>query len=772
MGIFSGFDWDKSIRDKGNNKKTFKTLNIIYGRNYSGKTTLSRIIRSLETGVTPKNYKNIDFEIQNQDNSVTTQNHINNYPYDVRVFNEDFIKDNLSFIYNNEQEIKSFAILGDKNLELEQKISELESKLNATETDAGLINQEIAINSTVTGLKIQKGKINDEIENKLKDVANNDIKRNTSFNEITYNISKLKTDLAVIKSKQFESLSDDLITEYTLLLKEEAKSKGTEYSSLNIDMVSLEEECKELCERQIKISKPIASLIENSLLESWVRSGLQHHQDKDTCGFCGQTLPQKLLTDLNEHFNTESEQLRSDLENKINSIKKSIENIDSLINIDQRMFYDSQKKDVTSLQSDIKSLKSDLKSIYSNYKKQLENRINKISHPLSFNICNKDKIDQDGVILKINNLIKDANDITDNLYKKQNAARINLKLNTIKNILDKFNYKDKQTKMEELDTEIKTKSSSLFDVRSEIKSINDSIDSLKSQLQDERKGAERINLYLSNFFGHKSISLKPIAKTDDNSFKFEIYRDTEKAFNLSEGECSLVAFCYFIAKLDDIHTKDHMPIIWIDDPISSLDLNHIFFVFSLINNIIIKTQNFSQFFISTHNLDFLKYTKRFDFKKSSTDYYILHRTENNSTISPMPNYMSEYVSEFNYLFHKLYKCSQIDPTHLTDQICDEFYNFGNNARKFLEIFLAFKYPNPNEKEDIKLEKFIGSTDNPIASSLLQRVNNEFSHLYGAFERGMKPIDIPEMQLVASFILQKVNEHDPAQYDSLILSIQP
>lgn len=48
LGLYQNFQWDLSVRDTpGNNIKEFKKENIIYGRNYSGKTTLSRIIRSI-----------------------------------------------------------------------------------------------------------------------------------------------------------------------------------------------------------------------------------------------------------------------------------------------------------------------------------------------------------------------------------------------------------------------------------------------------------------------------------------------------------------------------------------------------------------------------------------------------------------------------------------------------------------------------------------------------------------------------------------------------
>ena len=131
----------------------------------------------------------------------------------------------------------------------------------------------------------------------------------------------------------------------------------------------------------------------------------------------------------------------------------------------------------------------------------------------------------------------------------------------------------------------------------------------------------------------------------------------------------------------------------------------------------------------------------------------------------MPGYLKEYVTEFNYLFHQIYKCAkaQID----SDENHDCYYNFGNNARKFLEAFLYFKYPNAIDKDD-KLYRFFGN--DALATSLTDRVNNEYSHLAGVFERSISPLDVPEMKTTASYILQKIYEKDPDQYNALLQSI--
>lgn len=235
-----------------------------------------------------------------------------------------------------------------------------------------------------------------------------------------------------------------------------------------------------------------------------------------------------------------------------------------------------------------------------------------------------------------------------------------------------------------------------------------------------------------------------------------------------------------MAKLEDADTKDKCPIIWIDDPISSLDNNHIFFVYSLINDkIATKKESFQQLFISTHNLSFLKYLKRLpradkeirdnNMKETNRQFrhLLIHRNENISDITLMPSYLKEYITEFNFLFEQIYQCASIEK--ITDANYHIFYNLGNNARKFLELFLYYKYPESIE-DKTKYINFFGAEDQ-IPHLLIERVCNEYSHLAGTFERGEMPVETPEMQKAARFIIDKIKEHDNEQYEALLRSIK-
>lgn len=141
MAVFKNFRWATSVRDDGNNVAEFKKINILYGRNYSGKTTLSRMLRALETGSISDKYSSPEFQLSFDGGSNVTQNSLDGHGQMIRVFNEDFVKDNLRFIVDDEQTINSFAILGEDNTKLEEEIEKHEAELGSEEDKSGLVGK-------------------------------------------------------------------------------------------------------------------------------------------------------------------------------------------------------------------------------------------------------------------------------------------------------------------------------------------------------------------------------------------------------------------------------------------------------------------------------------------------------------------------------------------------------------------------------------------------------------------------------------------------------
>ena len=307
------------------------------------------------------------------------------------------------------------------------------------------------------------------------------------------------------------------------------------------------------------------------------------------------------------------------------------------------------------------------------------------------------------LIQGINKLILENNQKTQTLSEDQKTAREQLRYSEIATFLKNIDYDNKVSETAILKGEADNSKSCYDSINTQIETLNEEKRTLEAQSKDESKGAELVNRHLQHFFGHNELKL--MAERIAPDVRFKITRDTENANNLSEGECSLISFCYFIAKMEDELNNEvdsKKLIIYIDDPISSLDSNHIFFMFSLIESVIAKPQKYCQLFISTHNLDFLKYLKQLTFpkykptaeaKKEKQDrkHFLIERNgKSKTTLKLAPEYLKNYITEFNYLFFQIYSCSTSEKQRISE---DYQYNFGNNMRKFLEAYLFYKYPS-------------------------------------------------------------------------------
>ena len=786
MAVFQDFRWASSVRDEGNNVAEFRKINILYGRNYSGKTTLSRIFRALETGSVSEKYSSPEFQLSFNGGTNATQNSLNSHGQVVRVFNEDFVRDNLHFIVDDEQAINSFAILGEDNAKLEEEIEKHEAELGSEEDNSGLLGDLLGAEDEFKKAKKSHGDKSTELETKLRDKANkagSGIKHNKSFGDANYNVPKIKADIATVTRDTYSPLTDEQVDQFHDLLREEPKPEIPESSSFNLQYSAIVSKAKDLIEKKIQASDPIQELLNDAALATWVRTGREHHQGKrDKCAFCGSDLPKDLWEELDKHFNQESEELRQALDNLLGSIERERSRLPSLLKIKNSDFYSNFTMDLDSLSEQLSAKSASYCESLDSIKEQAEKRKNEIFTPLTFDEPESVEDSLNAVRDSFEQLRKKSNEFTASLSEDQSEARASLRLHEVHTFINDIKYEEECTAIDTLNAAMGKAEEAKNAAKEKVDSKRAKINELKAQLKDESKGADRVNDYLNNFFGHQSLSLKAIEENPGDTssgYRFEVTRNGKQAFHLSEGECSLIAFCYFMAKLDDIETKGNQPIIWIDDPISSLDANHIFFVYSLINAEIVTPEKyedgeeekerdrFKQLFISTHNLDFLKYLKRLPgaMNKNKSQFLIITRTNQTSNITLMPRYLKDYVTEFNFLFHQIYKCAhaQIE----SDENHDCYYNFGNNARKFLEAFLYYKYPNAVEKDD-KLTRFFG--DDALAASLTDRINNEFSHLAGVFERSVLPIDVPEMKTTANFILRKIKEKDPDQYAALLQSI--
>jgi hypothetical protein len=83
------------------------------------------------------------------------------------------------------------------------------------------------------------------------------------------------------------------------------------------------------------------------------------------------------------------------------------------------------------------------------------------------------------------------------------------------------------------------------------------------------------------------------------------------------------------------------------------------------------------------------------------------------------------------------------------------------------MYLTFKYPDHGETQLDKIERFFNH--DAVSAIMADRVNNEYSHVQGLFERVSLPMDPPLMKDIASFIMDRLKV-ETEQYASLLKSI--
>ncbi len=776
MAVFQDFQWKSSVQDA-----EFKKINILYGRNYSGKTTLSRIFRAFETGEISKEYKSSEFKLNLENSDDLTQDSLKTHNQLIRVFNKDFVKENLQFIIDDTQSIKSFAILGEDNTRIKNDIEKHEAELGSESDKSGLFGEQLRAEEKFKKAKKDHADRSKKLDNQLFEKANNKdtgIRHNKVYGDSDYKVPRLKKDLETVFQDTYAPLADEQVTEHCKLLSGETKSEIPESSSFNLQYSTIASKAKELIGKKIQTSEPIQELLNDTILTQWVREGREHHkkENRDTCGFCGNNLPEDLWEKLDKHFNQESEALRRQLERAFVLIEQEQSNVEKLLKINASDFYSTFEANLNSLEKQLSILLTTYSENLNFIKNQIEKRSNDIFKHFEFDA--PDSVEKD--LHEIRNVFegfrKESNKITTSMSTKQSEARTALLRHEIYIFMKDINYKDELKVIDSL-TNVKNEADKdQTAIKEKVEEKRAKIKKLKAQLKDESKGAEQINTYLNHYFGHQSLSLKAIKESsidESSGYRFEIRRNNnQKATHLSEGECSLISFCYFMAKLEDTETKGDQPIIWIDDPISSLDANHIFFVYSLIKDNIASKDNkqilSKQLFISTHNLEFLKYLKSLlpDRSKNEIQYFMLTQTNSSGDIVTMPKYLSGYATEFNFLFDQIHKCAEAKDD---DDNHDCYYNFGNNARKFLEALLYYKYPNATENRSKKMKRFFNNDQSTIL--VIDRVTNEHSHLKPFDSHALQP-DIPMMKTVANSIIETMKKNDPDQYNALCESINP
>ena len=744
---------------------TDEQVNILYGRNYSGKSTYSKIFQSIELRKLPEKYGDIEFEIKLKNKNIIKSRDVGNknLPIDCRVFNQKFIDDNINL--HSDNKLNSFQVtIGSDNNESLKRIHEIElNELDPILKALDRVNSEIA--DLGSQYKENKNILDDKLKATAAFVKN---KKNPSvIMNPRYDIRDIKYEFENYVS-MFPIISKD--DEELKIRFERAKMQILEENismprKIDLNVFDNEfnlQEINILLSKTISVSKILDEYKNNPEKMNWIKCGVDiHGKNPEKCVFCGNSIDGQLIQNLELAFSNELFTLESNLEEKNYYVKSEIAKLEKVPKIEAEDYFRTD------------SLK--IKKINQNIENEFKNRLN-VLKLIESKIAEKQRDIFSRVEIEMDESSWDSfseiQDEIDLLYKNtierieqfEELKRNNMDFLRWYYIAEQFpitEYQLLSQNVNRLDLDLQTKKSEREKLEEEEAKYRNIISELESKLKSEKEAVKRINLILQNSLAHSEISLE--SSDSEDGIYYKVTRNKESAYNLSEGEKSLIAFAYYIARLDSLTNEEKgKTVLFIDDPISSLDENNIFYIYNLIFCILEKKE-FLQYFLSTHNLDFLKYTNRFSAQK---DYYLIEKIKasesepSRSYIRKMPKHLSSKVTEFVFLFEQIYRVATEAETEDNFSI---FYNFPNNGRKFIEILLYFKYPNYRIRNDDKIKNYFGSEIAPY----IQRINNEYSHGEDRIDRTSNPMNTSEFQHDARLILMTLSKKDPDQFNAFL-----
>lgn len=346
----------------------------------------------------------------------------------------------------------------------------------------------------------------------------------------------------------------------------------------------------------------VASLIETLGNSDWVNEGIKYvhiDDEKGVCPFCQQkTITQNFLDQINAYFDESYNRDKSQIEQMISRYDAEIKKATDYLNaIKDDSFLEKNK-------AEIESLSANLISVLEHNLNTLREKAKTPSVQVSLQPINE-------IIESINSIIKNANnEIT--LYNQRIADIKGAK----SKIRDSFWYlmrKEYNSVIELYAANEKDYEQSIKNTKKELQTKTSEINTNTALIEENRKKTVNIDEAVENIknglidIGITDFTIEKYSE-EDALYRLKREDSNEDVFKtLSEGEKMVISFLYFIELCKGESTAEkasNKKIVVIDDPISSLSHIYVFNIGRLIHNEFLRSENYEQLFILTHSLYF------------------------------------------------------------------------------------------------------------------------------------------------------------------------
>lgn len=730
-GCLGDFRWPSELH-------AFARLNLIYGWNGTGKTSISRLLRSLQLAEQPAACTGTI----ETDSTILSSDAFPSSDFAIRVFNRDFV--DRVVLGTEGHSVPFIFVVGEENAELQQELDML--RAGSSRDTERVAQLDGAARRSQAAFERHCADHASQVKERLRSPGPKN--KYNNFNRSNYQeaMERLAEDSSSAQTRL--STGDRQTLERKILTQPMAVLRSAAYRSP--DLAGARERVVALlgC---TAASDAIDQLRADPPVEGWVEKGLGLHRSRrsDSCLFCAQPLPPDRLARLGAHFNDAYVTLVEALENELSALASAdAPSFAADLPREGALYPDLHERFSEGLER-VSSVDAAVRRCLAELKQALTLKRSSLHEPQE--LGSVEVVDTSEAVALLNACVEEHNDRCSDFDREVSAARDSLAEDHYAASLDQYN--------EVLGASV-VAAADHGEARERLLEARGRVQELERSLVRHRAPAEELNEDLRKYLGHGGIVLEP------EETGYSILNRGEGTANLSEGERTAIALLYFLKSLGDERFDLEQGVVVLDDPVSSLDDNALFAALGFIRE---RTRRAGQLIILTHNFSFFRLVRNWFMQKNiqarrqkkpePAEYFMLERTIVGDAMRVVLTNLDPLLRDFESDYQNLFSRIAQEAESSESRPLEYNYAFPNMARRLLESFLAFRQPGNHDGLSSKMARV---DYDPSAKARIVGFVHGYSHLESlttpALDMSLLAETRPILQEVLSLMRREDEKH--------------
>lgn len=571
-GIFEDFRWDAITPD-------FERLNLMYGTNGAGKTSLSRAFDglTLERG----GFASASIRMCSPDGSserASSKQHDAEFER-LFVFSDAYVERSHNF--EGDAEVAAVLTLGDQSVEEEKRVAELRTLIKDAEgvlPDAAASTRaaDRALDASYTSLA--RGVVA-ALSRAGGPYASNS---NYSSRIVKTRFTGDRTEWVLLPDADREAA-------LATVNSDERQKIVPRSFSLRV-RADLRTEA-ETALATSPVSEVLDTLRAHPHAASWVEAGREIHVDLDNCVFCGSELTGARKAAIERHFSDEVTVLQRKLDGLIEEVEGEQRTLGALLGEDSLssgMFDDLQtafKRAHSDALNEASVLSTWLDGLRGALVQKRENVVAKVEYAVS----GAPSVDGNALVESI----ADHNGRIDHHAALVQEAAKKVELHLLKSA---------ESEVDGLVVSAAVALAAMTGLETKISAQRTEVVALENVEGDPLPSAEVMATELTRILGRNELSFELLA----DGKHYRVTRHGEPARGLSTGERTAIALIHFLEAVKRADARGGKPIVVIDDPVSSLDSGSSMGISTYIWSEAVSKAHIEQIFLLTHNFELFR----------------------------------------------------------------------------------------------------------------------------------------------------------------------